>query len=88
MPESVLKKRTRDAQWAEQKLAAAAQAKASGEKKREEIFKRAEKYVKEYRDQVSETKEECESMRQRRNANRNDGIHEASAWCGKRATDA
>ena len=53
VPESVLKKRTRDAQWAEQKAAAAASAKAAGEKKREEIFKRAEKYVKEYRDQVS-----------------------------------
>ena len=47
-----MKKRTRDAQWAEQKAAAAASAKAAGEKKREEIFKRAEKYVKEYRDQV------------------------------------
>lgn len=53
VPESVLKKRKRDEQWAAQKAAAAAEAKAAGEKKREEIFKRAEKYVKEYRDQVS-----------------------------------
>jgi large subunit ribosomal protein L7e len=48
----VLKKRKRDEQWASQKAAAAAEAKKAGEKKREEIFKRAEKYVKEYRDQV------------------------------------
>ena len=52
MPESVLKKRKRDTQWAAQKAAAAADAKKASEAKREEIFKRAEKYVKEYRDQV------------------------------------
>ena len=50
---SVLKKRKRDEQWAAQKAAAAADAKKASEAKREEIFKRAEKYVKEYRDQVS-----------------------------------
>ena len=53
VPESVLKKRKRDEQWAAQKAAAAADAKKASEAKREEIFKRAEKYVKEYRDQVS-----------------------------------
>merc|ERR1712216_206472 len=54
VPESVLKKRKRDQQWASQKAAAAAESKKAGEKKREEIFKRAEKYVKEYRDQEAD----------------------------------
>lgn len=52
IPESILKKRKRDTQWAAQKAAAAAEAKKAQEAKRDEIFKRAEKYVKEYRDQV------------------------------------
>merc|ERR1719393_504438 len=54
VPESVLKKRKRDEQWAAQKAAAAADAKKASEAKREEIFKRAEKYVKEYRDQEAD----------------------------------
>jgi len=65
VPESVLKKRKRDEQWAAQKAAAAAEAKASGEKKREEIFKRAEKYVKEYRDQVSVFRNDAPARRMR-----------------------
>jgi|TARA_B110000003_G_scaffold273465_1_gene311257 hypothetical protein len=63
VPESVLKKRKRDEQWASQKAAAAAEAKKAGEKKREEIFKRAEKYVKEYRDQVRDASERCDWAR-------------------------
>jgi len=51
VPESILKKRTRDEAWASQKATAAAEAKAKATKNRDEIFKRAEKYVKEYRDQ-------------------------------------
>ena len=47
-PESVLKRRKRDEQWAAQKATDAAEAKKAQEKKREEVFKRAEKYVKEY----------------------------------------
>ena len=47
-PESVLKRRKRDEQWAAQKAKDAAEAKKAQEKKREEVFKRAEKYVKEY----------------------------------------
>ena len=60
MPESVLKKRKRDTQWAAQKAAAAADAKKASEAKREEIFKRAEKYVKEYRDQVRRRRRRCD----------------------------
>ena len=63
VPESVLKKRKRDEQWASQKAAAAAEAKKAREKKREEIFKRAEKYVKEYRDQVRDASERCDWAR-------------------------
>ena len=49
----MLKKRKRDDAWAATKAKAAADAKAAAEKKSKEIFTRAEKYVKEYRDQVS-----------------------------------
>ena len=52
VPETALKRRKRDEAWAAKKAAAAAEAKAASEKKSQEIFKRAEKYVKEYRDQV------------------------------------
>merc|ERR1739848_909456 len=48
VPESVLKKRKRDEQWAAQK-AADREAKLSNlKKKKQVIFKRAEQYVKEY----------------------------------------
>ncbi|CAL6295659.1 unnamed protein product [Bathycoccus prasinos] len=50
-PESVLKRRKRDEQWAAQKAKADAESKKAQEKKREEVFKRAEKYVKEYESQ-------------------------------------
>ena len=54
VPETALKRRKRDEAWAAKKASAAAEAKANAEKNSKEIFKRAEKYVKEYRDQVSE----------------------------------
>eukprot|EP00873_Tetraselmis_striata_P036855 jgi/Tetstr1/457119/TSEL_043769.t1 len=51
VPESVLKKRKRDEDWAAKKAGEASAAKAAAKAKRKDIFKRAEKYVKEYRDQ-------------------------------------
>jgi len=51
VPESVLKKRKRDEDWAAKKAAAAAEAKQKSVASRKEIFKRAEQYVKEYRTQ-------------------------------------
>ena len=53
VPETALKRRKRDDAWAAKKAAADAEAKAKAEKNSKEIFTRAEKYVKEYRDQVS-----------------------------------
>lgn len=52
VPETALKRRKRDDAWAAKKAAADAEAKAKAEKNSKEIFTRAEKYVKEYRDQV------------------------------------
>ena len=52
VPETALKRRKRDEAWAAKKAAAEAEAKAAAEKNSQEIFKRAEKYVKEYRDRV------------------------------------
>ena len=52
VPESVLKKRKRDEDWATKKAAAVTEAKKKSKDKRKDIFKRAENYVKEYRDQV------------------------------------
>lgn len=53
VPESVLKRRKRDEDWATKKAAAATDAKKKARDQRKDIFKRAESYVKEYRDQVS-----------------------------------
>jgi len=53
VPETALKRRKRDEAWAANKAKAAAEAKAKAEANKKEIFNRAEKYVKEYRDQVS-----------------------------------
>ena len=53
VPETALKRRKRDEAWAAKKATADAEAAAASKKNSEEIFKRAEKYVKEYRDQVS-----------------------------------
>jgi hypothetical protein len=52
VPESVLKKRKRDEEWGAKKAAALTEAKTKAKDRRKEIFKRAETYVKEYRDQV------------------------------------
>ena len=52
VPESILKKRKRNDEWAVKKAAAADVAKKEAKAKRKVIFKRAEQYVKEYRDQV------------------------------------
>ena len=52
VPESVLKRRKRDEDWAAKKAAAATDAKKKARDQRKDIFKRAESYVKEYRDQV------------------------------------
>jgi len=54
VPESVLKKRKRDEDWATKKAAAATEAKAKAVATRKEIFKRAEQYVKEYRTQEAD----------------------------------
>lgn len=52
VPETVLKKRKRDEDWANKKSAAAAEAQKKSRASRKDIFKRAESYVKEYRDKV------------------------------------
>lgn len=52
VPELLLKKRNRDAAWAEKKATAALEARKKSREQRREIFKRAEQYVKEYRQQV------------------------------------
>ncbi|CAL5224504.1 g7200 [Coccomyxa viridis] len=51
VPESVLKRRKRDEDWAAKKAATATDAKKKARDSRKDIFKRAESYVKEYRDQ-------------------------------------
>ena len=54
VPESVLKKRKRVEKWEGEKAAAAAAAAEDSKKKKAETFKRAEAYVKEYRDQETQ----------------------------------
>eukprot|EP00891_Asterochloris_glomerata_P009360 jgi/Astpho2/9360/Aster-07296 len=51
VPETVLKKRKRNEQWEQTKAAQVADKKAKSKDKRKDIFKRAEQYVKEYRQQ-------------------------------------
>jgi len=51
VPESVLKKRKRAEKWDEANKAKAAAAATKGEASKKEAFKRAEKYIAEYRDQ-------------------------------------
>jgi len=73
VPESVLKRRKRDEDWAAKKVAAAGDAKKKARNSRQEIFKRAESYVKEYRNQVragfhghrSSTLQPCKTSPQR-----------------------
>lgn len=52
VPETILKKRKRDEEWATKKAALVAETKKKSKANRKDIFKRAEQYVKEYRDQV------------------------------------
>lgn len=52
VPESLLKKRKRDEEWAAKRAANSEAAKKKAKGGRKDIFKRAEAYVKEYRDQV------------------------------------
>lgn len=54
VPESVLKKRSRNEAWAKTKAVAVADAKKKAKTNRAVIFKRAEQYVKEYRTQEAD----------------------------------
>lgn len=54
VPESVLKKRKRQEKWDEENRAKSAAAATAGTAKKAEAFKRAEQYVKEYREQESQ----------------------------------
>eukprot|EP00793_Prasinoderma_coloniale_P003695 PRCOL_00003071-RA len=54
VPESVLKKRKRNEQWAADKLKAKEATRAKAKAARADIFKRAESYVKEYRAQEAD----------------------------------
>lgn len=53
VPETLLKKRKRDEDWAAKRTATSDATKKKAKASRKEIFKRAEAYVKEYRSQVS-----------------------------------
>lgn len=59
VPETVLKKRKRDEEWATKKAAQQADAKKKAKESRKEIFKRAEQYVKEYRAKVCTRDAHC-----------------------------
>ena len=59
VPETVLKKRKRNEQWEQTKAAQVADKKAKSKDKRKDIFKRAEQYVKEYRQQVKAHSHGC-----------------------------
>ena len=52
VPETVLKKRRRADEWTAKRAADAVEAKKKAKASRKDIFKRAESYVKEYRQQV------------------------------------
>ena len=52
VPESVLKKRKRDEQWSLARKEQAEEAKLKSIQNRKVIFKRAEQYIKQYRQQV------------------------------------
>ncbi|KAF8065475.1 RPL7C [Scenedesmus sp. PABB004] len=55
VPELLLKKRARDEAWAAKRQAAALEQRKAARESRREIFKRAEQYVKEYRQQEKDT---------------------------------
>jgi large subunit ribosomal protein L7e len=69
IPETALKRRKRDESWNAAKVAAAETAKTAAANKSKDIFKRAEKYVKEYRDQ------EADLIRLKREARTKGGFH-------------
>nr|CBV76073.1 60S ribosomal protein L7 [Polytomella sp. Pringsheim 198.80] len=69
VPELLAKKRKRDEQWAAQKAAASVAAKVKSAATRKEIFKRAENYVQEYREQ------EADLVRLRREARANNSFY-------------
>jgi len=69
VPESILKKRKRDEDWSAKKLEATEAAKKKAKASRATIFKRAEQYVKEYRDK------EADLIRLKREAKAKGGFH-------------
>jgi len=69
VPETILKKRKRDEEWAAKKAALVADTKKKSKSNRKDIFKRAEQYVKEYRDQ------EADLIRLRREAKASNGYY-------------
>jgi len=69
VPELLAKKRKRDEQWAAEKATAALEAKKKARKTRSDIFKRAEAYVKEYRQQ------EADLVRLKREAKAKNGFY-------------
>lgn len=69
VPESILKKRKRDEDWSAKKLEATEAAKKKAKADRAVIFKRAEAYVKEYRDK------EADLIRLKREAKAKGGFH-------------
>ena len=52
VPETILKKRKRDEEWAAKKAAKSSETRKYAKEKRSVIFKKAEQYVKEYRQQA------------------------------------
>ncbi len=56
VPESILKKRKRDEEWAAKRAADAAAKKDHRKQSRKDVFKRAEAYAAEYRTQVRNLK--------------------------------
>ena len=92
VPETALKRRKRDEAWAAKKATADAEAAAASKKNSEEIFKRAEKYVKEYRDQVrfGETRRARVTQTHRFSRHRRDAARPLRDASGQRreATDA
>ncbi|KAL3134882.1 60S ribosomal protein L7 [Trebouxia sp. C0010 RCD-2024] len=69
VPETVLKKRKRDEEWANKKTAAAAEAQKKSRSSRRDILKRAESYVNEYRQQ------EKDFIRLKREAKKKGGFY-------------
>ena len=81
VPELLAKKRKRDEQWSAKKLAAASDSRKKSVAARKEIFKRAEKYVQEYRSQVQYGRMKFVSDAQPCVA---DHLHQRNAQSGRR----